>query len=107
MISIFIRNNSLPFIASGPQCAWLTSTDGVGDDETSIGFLTENECAKQCAARKVSDQRINGATIRKSDGKCWCEIGMKKQTSDSTYNSCFLPGKDMNVVERSRSIYVR
>ena len=107
MISICIRNNSLPFIALGPQCAWLTSTDGQGDSETNIGLKTENECAKECAARKVSDQRINGATIRKSDGKCWCEIGMKKQTSDSTYNSCFLPGKDMNVVELSRSIHVR
>ena len=83
----------------GPQCAWLTSTDGQGDDEVSIGFLTENECAKQCAARKVSDQRINGATIRKSDGKCWCEIGMKSQTSDQTYKSCFLPGKDIFVLQ--------
>ena len=102
MISTWIRSKNLPFGVLGPQCAWLTSTDGQGDSETAIGLKTENECAKECAARKVSDQRINGATIRKRDGKCWCEIGMKKQTSDQTYNSCFLPGKSMTVVELKR-----
>ena len=83
------------FIALGLQCGWLASTDGIGDDEVAIGFLTENECAKQCAVRKVSDQRINGATIRKSDGECFCEIGMKSQSSDQTYNSCFFEGKNI------------
>ena len=75
-------------------CVWMPDTDGKGDGEQEIGKLSEVQCAHQCKIEAVSNPKINGATRRKSDGSCWCEIGMKSQASSWVYNSCFLRGNN-------------
>ena len=80
----------------------------MGEDEVAIGYLSEVECGKRCAQRAFSNPsaNINGATIRKSDGRCWCEIGMKRQDKDTTYNSCFfLQGHINNTLKGSSVKY--
>ena len=75
-------------------CDWKADSDGDGDEETLIGeYLSAAECANQCMARTATNSTINGATRRKSDGKCWCEMGMTAQVASDVYNSCYFTGK--------------
>ena len=71
----------------------------MGDSEVSIGTFSEVECINRCAQHAFSNpsKNINGAKIRKSDGKCWCEYGMKRQYPNKIYNSCFLQGNVDNI----------
>ena len=75
------------------SCEWSPYTDGLGDDETMIGDYSQAECANECISRSRLNPNINGATIGNNNGKCWCEIGMKSQVSDSRYTSCFFRGE--------------
>ena len=74
-------------------CVWSTDTDGHGDGEIPIGAEPQSVCIRKCELLSNLVPKINGVTRRKSDGKCWCEIGMKVQVASGIYSSCFLRGK--------------
>ena len=76
-------------------CRWTLNADGFGASEIKVGPLGAAGCAKECERRALTTKQINGATIRKSDGYCWCEVGMKSTSSSSIYNTCFLEGETM------------
>ena len=73
-------------------CKWTTQHDGMGSSDFALkGEFTPYECAMECKRRaNTENKNINGATIRPSNMKCWCEVGMKEKVSDATYNTCFL-----------------
>ena len=69
----------------------LKNGDGKGGSEKSVGSKTGDDCVEACWKAKKNDKRINGVTMRQ-DGVagCWCELGMKRIASSSTYKTCFI-----------------
>ena len=69
----------------------LKSGDGKGGSETRVGSQTGSACVSLCREAQKINKRINGATMRK-DGKpgCYCELGMTRIASSSTYKTCFI-----------------
>ena len=85
------------FIFYRLDCEWIFGADGKGESEINVGRLGgKSVCAKKCKQMRHSNPKINGATIRRKDGYCWCEIGMtslNQADSEKIYSTCFLPGK--------------
>ena len=77
------------------------NADGHGRDEIRVGKLGGTECARECRKRSQTNTQINGATVRKSDGMCWCEVAMDRKVTSSYYNTCYLKGEFALTIARS------
>ena len=77
-------------------CRWSVGYDGFGLTEIPIGVLGSAGCAEECWKRSRTFKQINGATVRRGDGYCWCEIEMKMMQGSPIYNTCYIKGRAIN-----------
>ena len=59
--------------------------------------MNSNECVIRCIGKIQEYPDINGVSIRKTDGCCFCEIKMVKSNGRTDYGICFLTSKTMLV----------
>ena len=73
------------------DCPIFTNGDGIAVDEFKIGAQTVEDCINGCIERRQSDTSINGVTVHKDGGDCWCEKGMTGvDEGDTEHKTCFM-----------------
>jgi len=80
------------FLAPNWDCQWSRNKSPQGaTTKRSMGKMkTAYDCSKACKKLRSKSKSVNGATMRESDGMCWCLVKMAGKNAKKGTNTCFL-----------------
>ena len=80
--------------------------EGGGEEKVSSG-ITGEACIQECIKLQNTNTSVNGVTVNRGTGGCWCEIGMTRIYNDQRFQTCFLErGNSQLKLSLSDQMYV-